>query len=131
MAKYNETKLQSAERVLASITGRPHADNNVSMYRTPSNMLIDAYRDRLAASVLKKHKELSKRDLTKSANYGNPLYANMSSTYAPAKGITFLQSQTMLVNALKGKFDKKFIKELLDSTENYLVQDAKKKASEA
>jgi hypothetical protein len=129
MAKYNETKLQSAERVLASITGKAHANNNVSMYRVPSNMLIDAYRDKLAASVLKKHKELSKRDLTKS--YGNPLYANMSSTYAPEKGITFLQSQTMLVNALKGKFDKKFIKELLDSTENYLVQNAKKKASKA
>jgi hypothetical protein len=123
MANNNQTKLQSAERFLNSITGKAHANNNVGQYHRTCKMLIDAYKDQLSASVLKKHKHLATKNLT--GNFGNPLYANMSSTYAVEKKVTLLQAQTMYVNALRGKFDKKFIKELLDSTENYFVQEAK------
>jgi hypothetical protein len=124
MAKNNDNKLQSAERFLASLTGKPHADKNASNYWTTCKMLIDAYKELLSASVLKKHKHLATKNLT--GNYGNPLYANMNSTYVVEKKLTLLNVQTMYVNALHGKFDKKFVKELLDSTENYFAEEAKK-----
>ena len=124
MANNNQYKLQSAERYLASITGKPHAKNNASQYWTTCKMCVDAYKEKLSASVLKKHKHLATKNLT--GNYGNPLYANMNSTYVVEKQLTLLDVQTMYVNALHGKFDKKFIKELLDSTENYFTEEEKK-----
>tara|TARA_B100001093_G_C26798439_1_gene1002267 strand:+ start:1406 stop:1792 length:387 start_codon:yes stop_codon:yes gene_type:complete len=127
MANNNQYKLQSAERYLASITGKPHAAKNASNYWTTCKMLIDAYKEKLSASVLKKHKHLATKNLT--GNYGNPLYANMNSTYVVEKKLTLLDVQTMYVNALHGKFDKKFIKELLDSTENYFAEEAKKSST--
>jgi hypothetical protein len=121
----NEHAIASAERYLASITGKPHADNNATLYWTTCKMCVDAYKELLTSSLLKKHKYLATKDL-KGRYSGNPLYVNMNSTYVVEKKLTLLNVQTMYVNALYGKFDKKFVKELLDSTENYFAEEAKK-----
>lgn len=99
--------------------GKPHGKQNLSQHPTPANILFSLYRDKLISSVLKKHKQLSSRDLKAPQRY-NPLCVNLTNTFSQKAGITLDKAYDLQLDAHDGKFDKKFIKAWLDSTEAYL-----------
>lgn len=129
-----EQKAQKADAFAKSLAPQPHATNSVSSYDIPMSMLIDAYRDILCSSILKKHKALSKRDISflqEGPRNKVPFYAHMSSTYGFESGLNYLQAVEMQRDAWLGKYDKNFIKNFLDSCDKYLSQLDKSKVAKA
>lgn len=119
------TPREKCEYFRNNTKGKPHGKQNLSQHDVPANILFTLYRDKLISSVLKKHKELSSRDLKAPQRY-NPLCANLKNTYAIEAGITLNKAYDLQLDAYDGKFDKKFIKAWLDSTEAFLSSESYK-----
>ena len=97
-------------------------------------MLVDSYKEKLCSSILKKHKALSKRDISflmNSPRFKNPLYNHMENVFGLESGITYKQAVLMQRDAWLGKYDTKFIKACLDSCNADLAERDKAKAKQA
>jgi len=138
MANYNnfnpltaEQKAQKADDFLKKLQGKTWANNSVARYDIPMNMLVDSYRDKLCSSILKRHKAISKRDISflqKGPKFKVPFYAHMSSTFGSESKLSYLQAVELQRDAWLGKYDKKFITAFLDSLDKSLSELDKNKA---
>ena len=129
-----EQKAQKAGDFLKKITGKKWAQNSVARYEVPMNMLIDSYREKLCSSILKRHKALSKRDISflqSGPKFKVPFYSHMSSTFSSESKLTYQQAVELQRNAWLGKYDKKFITAFLDSLDKSLTEIDKKKPKKA
>lgn len=130
--KSPEQKAQAADSFAKSLATMGHANNNVTMYPTPCDMLIDAYREKLCSSILKKHKALQSRDpkfLLEGIKRKNPLYTHLKNIVTVKdRRISYLEAVEMQRDAWRGKYDTKFIKDYLDSCNEFLTQSDKEKA---
>ena len=98
------------------------------------NMLIDSYREKLCSSILKRHKALSKRDISflqSGPKFKVPFYSHMSSTFSSESKLSYQEAVVLQRDAWLGKYDKKFITASLDSCDNHLTQLDKKKLKKA
>ena len=127
-------KAQKASDFLKQISGKEWAQNSVARYDVPMDMLVDSYREKLCSSILKRHKALSKRDISflqSGPKFKVPFYAHMSSTFGAESKLTYQEAVELQRNAWLGKYDKKFITAFLDSCDNHLTQRDKKQAKKA
>ena len=138
MSKFNpstaEEKAQKADDFLKKIAGKEWAQNSVARYEVPMNMLIDSYREKLCSSILKRHKALSKRDISflqSGPKFKVPFYSHMSSTFSSESKLSYQDAVVLQRDAWLGKYDKKFITAFLDSCDNHLAQLDKKKLKKA
>ena len=138
MSKFNpstaEEKAQKADDFLKKIAGKEWAQNSVARYEVPMNMLIDSYREKLCSSILKRHKALSKRDISflqSGPKFKVPFYSHMSSTFSSESKLSYQDAVVLQRDAWLGKYDKKFITAFLDSCDNHLTQLDKKKLKKA
>jgi hypothetical protein len=142
MAKYNnnyqpksaEQKAQEADKFYNDIKDKAWGDSNLGRYPIPMAMLVDSYKEKLCSSILKKHKALSKRDISflmNSPRFKNPFYNHMENVFGLESKITYKQAVLMQRDAWLGKYDTKFIKSFLDSCNADLAERDKAKAKKA
>ena len=123
--KAENTQLKKALNFLQSMGDKPYGDKNVSQYERACAVLIDVYKDAIKNAIKPKHKHLSSRnDYMMFKDYG--IFKNhMSNTYALEAQISLKRAVELQIQALKGKPNKTFTNELVNSCEKFLSNRAK------
>ena len=126
MSKTTENpQLTKALDFLSNIGDKEYGNKNVSCYEKSCAVLIDIYKDSIKNAIKPKHKQLSNRnDFMMFKDYG--IFKNhMSNTYALEAQISLKRAVELQIQALKGKPNKKFTNELVNSCEKFLSNRAK------
>jgi hypothetical protein len=126
MSKTTENpKLTKALEFLSNIGDKEYGKKNVSCYEKSCAVLIDIYKDSITNAIKPKHKQLSNRsDFMMFKDYG--IFKNhMSNTYALEAQISLKRAVELQIQALKGKPNKTFTNELVNSCEKFLSNKAK------
>ena len=126
MSKTTENpQLTKALDFLSNIGDKEYGNKNVSCYEKSCAVLIDIYKDSIKNAIKPKHKQLSSRnDYMMFKDYG--IFKNhMSNTYALEAQISLKRAVELQIQALKGKPNKTFTNELVNSCEKFLSNRAK------
>ena len=126
MSKTTENpQLTKALDFLSNIGDKEYGNKNVSCYEKSCAVLIDIYKDSIKNAIKPKHKQLNNRnDFMMFKDYG--IFKNhMSNTYALEAQISLKRAVELQIQALKGKPNKTFTNELVNSCEKFLSNRAK------
>jgi hypothetical protein len=124
--KENIEKISKAERYLASIEGKPHAEKNIGQYYVPCAILIEAYKEALMNAIKPSHKHLSARNEYGLISRNRGVFvSHLASTYSIEKEMSLEDGLKLQISALKGKPNKAFVRGIVASAEKYLVNKAK------
>ena len=126
MSKTTENpQLTKALDFLSNIGDKEYGNKNVSCYEKSCAVLIDIYKDSIKNAIKPKHKHLSSRnDYMMFKDYG--IFKNhMSNSYALEAQISLKRAVELQIQALKGKPNKTFTNELVNSCEKFLSNRAK------